>query len=138
MPLDGASTRTREPASCGMIDVTSTGPHELRRWNGCHVTGRDRLRRALVQVLRRRLGGLQDAVGDQAGVLADRGLDLVGDGWIVWPEALGVLAGLAAALAVGGEPGARLLHDAGLHAEVDQLADLRDALAEHDVELDLL
>src|SRR5690606_39846198 len=45
---------------------------------------------------------------------------------------------LADALVAVGVPGARLLDDAGLHAEVDELARLGDALAVHDVELDLL
>src|ERR1700730_12385822 len=53
-------------------------------------------------------------------------------------EYLGVLASLADALAVEGEPGARFLDDAGLDAEIDELAELRDALAIHDVELHLL
>ena len=51
---------------------------------------------------------------------------------------LGVLAALAEADAVEGEPGAGLLDDAGLDAEVDQFARLGDAFAVHDVELDLL
>src|SRR4051812_15254314 len=49
---------------------------------------------------------------------------------------LGVLAALADALAVIGEPRARLLDHAGLVAEIDQLAGLADAFAVHDVELD--
>ena len=51
---------------------------------------------------------------------------------------LGVLAALADALIAEGIPGAGLLDDAGLDADVDQLAALGDALAVHDVELDLL
>ena len=61
----------------------------------------------------------------------------VGDLGMVAQELLGVLAALADALAVDAVPGARLLHHADLGAEVDQLADLADALAVHDVELDL-
>ena len=57
---------------------------------------------------------------------------------VLLEELLGVLAALAEALAVVGEPGAGLLDDAGLDAEIDELADLGDALAVHDVELDLL
>ena len=49
---------------------------------------------------------------------------------------LGVLAPLADALAVVGEPRAGFLDHAGAHAEVEQLAGLGDALAVHDVELD--
>src|SRR5262249_30203066 len=45
---------------------------------------------------------------------------------------------LADALAVVGEPGARLFDHARLDAEIDQLAALRHAFAVHDIELDLL
>src|SRR6185312_13886484 len=77
--------------------------------------------------------------GDQdAGVLADLLLDRLGDLRILPEIFLGVLAALAAALAVVGEPRARLLDHARLVAEVDQLADLGNALAVHDVELDHL
>src|SRR6185312_9026535 len=55
-----------------------------------------------------------------------------------WRTAASIFAALTDALAVVGEPGARLLDHAGLDAEIDQLADLGDALAVHDVELDLL
>ena len=48
-----------------------------------------------------------------------------------------VLAALAEALAVVGEPGAALLDDPVLDAEVEQVAFARDALAVHDVELGL-
>src|SRR5581483_612569 len=51
---------------------------------------------------------------------------------------LGILAALADALAVEGEPGAGLLDDPGLDPEIDEFAGLGDALAIHDVELDLL
>ncbi len=53
-------------------------------------------------------------------------------------EILGVLAALADALAVIGIPGARFLDDAGGGAEIEQFADLGNALAIHDVEFDLL
>jgi hypothetical protein len=80
----------------------------------------------------------EELLGDEPGILAQRQLDLARQLGIVAQEALGVLAPLAEALAVIGEPGARLLDDAGLDAEVDELAGLRHALAIHDVELDLL
>src|SRR5262249_20324638 len=80
----------------------------------------------------------QDLFGDETGILADRRLDLGGDVGNGLEKYLGFLAALADALAVVGEPGARLLHAARLHAQVDELAHLRDALAVHDVELDLL
>ena len=66
----------------------------------------------------------QHGVGDQAGVGADRLFDLAGDLRVVLEILLGVLAALADARAVVGEPGAGLLDHAGLDAEVDQLADL--------------
>src|SRR6185503_5783277 len=83
---------------------------------------------ALVVVVIAFFGG-QNLFGDQAGVLADRGLDLVGDIGILLEEGFGVLAALADALAVVGEPGARLLDHARLDAEVDELAHLGHALA---------
>src|SRR5215212_9167066 len=87
------------------------------------------LRDAFLEVFRGRRRLVEDAIGEHAGVLADRGLDPVGDLGVVAQELLGVLAALAEALAVVGEPGAGFLDDAGLHAEIDELADLRDALA---------
>src|SRR5262249_61459527 len=75
---------------------------------------------------------------DQAGVLANGLLDVGGHLRMLLEERLGVLAALADALAVVGEPGPRLLDDAGPRPEVGQLADLGDALAVHDVELNLL
>src|SRR5258708_6995941 len=80
----------------------------------------------------------QNLLGDQAGVLADRHLDLRGHVGIGLQERLGVLAALAEPLAVIGEPGAGFFDDAGLDAEVEDFAHLGDALAVHDVELDLL
>src|ERR1700757_86831 len=80
----------------------------------------------------------ENLLGDQAGVLADRGLDLGGDVGVGLQERLGVLAALAEALAVIGEPRAGFLYDAGLDAEIEDLAHLGDALTVHDVELDLL
>ena len=87
---------------------------------------------------RRARGAGQNLLGDQAGVLADRRLDLRGHVGIGLEERLGVLAALAEPLAVIGEPGAGFLDDAGLDAEVEDFAHLGDALAIHDVELDLL
>ena len=48
-----------------------------------------------------------------------------------------VLAPLTELLALVGEPGARLLDDLEVDADVDERALLRDALAVHDVELAL-
>src|SRR5690606_23342337 len=57
---------------------------------------------------------------------------------IVLEELLGVLAALADAHRIVGEPGTRFLDHAGLHAQIENFADLGNALAIHDVELDLL
>src|SRR5262249_25434356 len=64
----------------------------------------------------------EDFFGDEAGVLPDRGFDLGGDVGIGLQESLGVLAALSDALAVIGEPGARLLDHARFHAEARELA----------------
>src|SRR3546814_7018015 len=69
----------------------------------------------------------------QASILADLLFDLRGDLRVLLEEGLGVLAALADALAVVGEPGAGLVDDVGLHAEVQQLAGLGDALPVCDV-----
>src|SRR5262249_31105619 len=72
---------------------------------------------------------------NETGVLADGLLDDTGDIGVVAQELLGVLAALADALAAVREPRPRLLHHTGGGAEVDELADLRDPFAIHDVEL---
>src|SRR5687767_10521556 len=95
---------------------------------------RDLRRLLAVLVLRRG----EQALDNEARALADRLLELRADLRVLLEERLRVLAALADALAVVGEPGARLLDDAGLDAKVDELARLGDALAVHDVELDLL
>src|SRR5215467_12459551 len=82
--------------------------------------------------------GRHHGVGHQAGVGAHGLLDCRRHLGIVLEELLGVLAALADALAIVGEPGAGLLHDARLHTEIQELATLGDALAVHDVELDHL
>src|SRR5580704_11956202 len=87
------------------------------------------------------LGGVdivENALGDQAGILAYGAFDLVGDIRVFLQELLGVLAPLPQTLALVAEPGARFLHHASLDAEIDKLADLRNAFAIHDVEFDLL
>src|SRR5579871_3314827 len=77
-------------------------------------------------------------LGDQACVLADRGLDFLGNVLVVCEELARGLAALADSLAAEGEPRSRLLDHIGLHAEVEQLAGLGNAVAVHDVEFDLL
>src|SRR5215813_3199808 len=79
-----------------------------------------------------------DLLGDETGILADGGLDLLRHIRILLEEGLGVLAALADALAVIGKPGARFLDHARLDAEINELARLRYALAIHDVEFDRL
>src|SRR5271155_1360475 len=56
---------------------------------------------------------------------------------MVAEELLRVLPPLSDALTVVAEPCAGLFHNSGLHAKVQQLPHLADALAIHDVELDL-
>src|SRR5579872_6792412 len=80
----------------------------------------------------------QNLLSDQARVLADRGFDLGGDIGVGLEERFRVFAALTQPLAVIGEPGAGFLDNAGLDAEVQNLAHLGDALAIHDVEFDLL
>ena len=60
--------------------------------------------------------------GHQTGILTNRCLDGFGGVGVLLEELFGVLATLANALAVIGEPGAGFLDDAGLNAEIDQLA----------------
>src|SRR5690606_215095 len=84
------------------------------------------------------LGLSQHPVHNQPGILADRLLDLRSDLRVFLEERLCILAPLADALAVEREPGARLLDDPRLHAEVDDLASSGNSLTVHDVELDLL
>src|SRR5436305_3622755 len=91
------------------------------------MTAASILRRLLAVGVAFRAAG-KDLLGDQAGVLPDRGLDLAGHVRVGPQERLGVLAALAEALAVIGEPRAGFLHDAGLDAEIEDLAHLGDAL----------
>src|SRR5690606_20871030 len=67
--------------------------------------------------------------------LADPLLDLVGDGRIFLQELARVVLALADLLALVGVPGAGLLDDAVLHAQLDDLALARDALVVEDVEI---
>src|SRR5580692_242963 len=71
----------------------------------------------------------QDFLGNQAGVLTNRGFDLGSDIGISFEKGLGVLAALTDALAVIREPGAGLFHDTGFHAKIDQFTHLGNALA---------
>src|SRR5262245_32768482 len=68
---------------------------------------------------------------------ADFGLDLVAQRGVVAERVLGVVAPLAQPLALVRVPRAGLVDDLVLDADVDQLAEFRDPLAVHDVELGL-
>ena len=57
---------------------------------------------------------------------------------MVAKELLRVLPPLSDALTVVAEPCAGFFHNTGLHAKIDQLANLADHLAIHDIELDLV
>src|SRR5215469_3013341 len=87
---------------------------------------------------RRLLFALTEILRDEPGVLADLRLELLGRVLVLLQEATCGLAALSDALALEGKPRARLLHHAGLDAKIEQLAGFGDALAVHDVELDLL
>src|SRR4051794_5996053 len=92
-----------------------------------HGRGRSRSR---VGLLRRRRA--------DAELREDLPLDLVRDVRVVEQEVAGLLLALAELVAVVGVPGARLLDDPVLDAEVDEAALTRDADAVEDVELGLL
>src|SRR5512143_1405075 len=99
----------------------------------------DRALLALGAARCRRCGRRVGAVVDdgQAEALAQAAVDLLPDVLVVLQELARVLAALAHALAVEGVPGAGLLDDAVIDAEVQQVALLADALAVEDVELGL-
>src|SRR6202030_785350 len=73
----------------------------------------------------------------QPGTRTDRGLDCRRHILVRLQILLRAFAALAEALAVIGKPRARFLDDAGLSAEVQKLARFGNAVAIHDVELDL-
>src|SRR5687767_13925108 len=79
-------------------------------------------------------GGIADLGSDQSGIGADRRLDGLRNIGIRAQEILGVFTALSDPLAIIGIPGTRFLDDAGGGAEIEQFADLGDALAIHDVE----
>src|SRR5512133_3812925 len=107
------------------------------------ATRRFGLELVLVLVLVLGLGlalvGLGDGGGDGWEADAQLGLDLLldlaGQLGVVAEEVAGVLASLAALVAVVGEPGPRLLDEADVHADVEQAPLLGDPLAVDDVEL---
>src|SRR3954447_8931807 len=80
---------------------------------------------------------LVDASAD-AQLLLDLLLDLVGEVGVVAQEVADVLLALPELIGLVGVPGAGLLHDPLLDADIDQRALTADALAVHDVELGLL
>ena len=130
MPGSSASTPTCRPSRCR--GPSTAGPASLegiRLSGGRHGLG---------------LIGEIDVVGRRLGVdarrcrpLADPLGDLDHDLGVLGQERLGVLPTLAELLALVGVPGARLLDDAEVDADVEQRALAADALAVHDVELGL-
>src|SRR5262249_37730619 len=86
-----------------------------------------------VDVVARFLLAGENLFADAAGILPDRGFDLRHHVGVRFQEGLGVLAALADALAVVGEPGTRLLDHTSLDAEVQNFSGLGDTLAIHDV-----
>src|SRR6185436_18914706 len=70
-----------------------------------------------------------------ARLLADLGLDLLRQRGVLLQEVARVVLALAEAVAVVDVPGARLLQDAVQHADLQDLAFARDAVAVEDVEL---
>src|SRR3984957_21047013 len=66
----------------------------------------------------------ENTLGDQSRILPNGALDPVGHLRIRLQERLEVFPALAEPYAVERKPGARLLHQAGLDAKVDQFADL--------------
>src|SRR5262245_3472524 len=83
----------------------------------------------------RRRGGRLGFADAQRG--SDFGLDLVAHRGVVAERVLSVIAPLAQPLALVREPRAGLVDSLVLDADVDQLAESRDSLAVHDVELGL-
>src|SRR5690606_6688168 len=77
-------------------------------------------------------------LGDLLGATANGGFQPVANFGIILEVLLGVFTPLTDADAVVGEPAARLLDHSCLDAEIEDFADLRDAFAVHDIELDLL
>src|SRR3546814_10364628 len=77
-------------------------------------------------------------LGHLVGAAADRGFEPRHQFGVFGEEGLGILAALADADRVIAEPGARFLDQPGLDAEIEDLADLGNALPVHDVAFDLL
>src|SRR5690606_10875078 len=135
----GSSGRSVRPGPAGSVAGRRTRPEKCATIFRVHIVHfrQAGLTSALKVLALVRLGVAQQFLGDLVGRGPDRLLDGVGDVGVGLEEVAHVLAALADALAVVGEPAARLLDDAGLDAEVDDLAQLGDALAVHDVEDDL-
>src|SRR5262245_58134648 len=147
----GAPRGARAPArdsswassSCGTPDARPPR-RSARRLRFGPTLGRRRLVLTGRRLRRRRLGVLQDdrLVVDlvergQPDGLADLPLDLVADVDVLGEELPGVLSTLSELVALVGEPGAGLLDDLEVDADVEERALLGDALAVHDVELAL-
>jgi len=77
-------------------------------------------------------------IRDQAGIVTNRPFDGHRNLWIVPQECFGVLPALTDTLPFIGEPRPGFLNNISLHAKVDKLSVFGNALAIHDVKLDLL
>src|SRR5207237_187619 len=136
-------TRPKKTSDQNETDAWATAGPGVRC--ACHVSGQARVGRGQPERLSERavgvVGGLvgadQQLLLDHFAGAADRALDLGGNVGVLLQEFADIVATLADALRIEREPGARLFDHARLHAEVDDLAKLGDALAVHDVELDL-
>src|SRR5690606_15100477 len=76
-------------------------------------------------------------LGNRVGAAANRSFQPVANFRIILQELFGIVAALPDPDAVIAEPAAGFLDDAGLHAQIQDFADLGDAFAIHAVELHL-
>src|SRR5690606_9620850 len=131
-PPGHASTATAAPPT-GMSDFAGG----RSRWAGRSVAKRDgQIVGIDLELLGLTVGGLLDVIAE-AHLGADPLGDLDHDLGVVGQELLGVLPALAELLAFVGVPGARLLHDLVVDADIEHTALATHALPVHDVELGL-
>src|SRR5690606_17443067 len=92
----------------------------------------------IVAILISRTAIFEELFCNQTSALTKHKFDFAHHLRIFAQEVLGILTSLTKTLRIVGEPGTRLLDDASLDAEIDDLTRLGDALPIHDVEFDLL